>query len=102
MTAEFGAGRSPFTPDALRDRVALVTGGGRGLGAAIARYLAAAGATVAVNYRSGREAAEAVVASIAASGGKAIAASGDVADPAAVESLFELVQGQLGPIDILV
>jgi 3-oxoacyl-[acyl-carrier protein] reductase len=81
----------------LEGKVALVTGGARGIGAAVSRELAAAGARVALNYRSGTEAAEAVAAGI---GGVAIQA--DVADPQQVAALVERVEGELGPIDVLV
>jgi 3-oxoacyl-[acyl-carrier protein] reductase len=74
-----------------------VTGGARGIGAAISRELARAGARVAVNYRAGHEAAEALAAEI---GGVAVQA--DVADPGAVAALVEQVESELGPIDILV
>ena len=77
--------------------VALVTGGSRGIGAAVSRELARAGSRVAVNYRAGRETAEAIAAEV---GGLAIQA--DVADPGQVASLVERVEAELGPIDILV
>jgi 3-oxoacyl-[acyl-carrier protein] reductase len=91
-----------FAPDLLCNRVALVTGGSRGIGAAIARALAAAGCAVAVNYHTGQHAALAVVAAIEGAGGKAVSVAADVADPAAVDRLFDVAQGALGPIDILV
>ncbi len=81
----------------LDGKVALVTGGARGIGAAISRELAAAGARVCVNYRSGRAAAEAVAAEV---GGLAIQA--DVADAAEVGALVAQVEEELGPLDILV
>ena len=81
----------PFA--SLAGKTALVTGGSKGIGRAIARELAAAGATVVVGYRSGREEAESVAAEI---GGRAVAA--DVADLAAAKSLVE----QAGDLDILV
>jgi len=102
MTADGFSASSPFAPDALGGRIALVTGGSRGLGAAIAGAFAAAGAAVAINYRSGREAAAALAARIAAEGGKAIAAEGDVGDPASIDGLFAAIERQLGPIEILV
>lgn len=102
MSADATPAHTVFAQGALRGRVALVTGGSRGLGSAIAQALAAAGAAVAVNYRSGQEAAESVVARIAGAGGTAVAVAGDVAEPAAIEALFESAQSQLGPIEILV
>jgi 3-oxoacyl-[acyl-carrier protein] reductase len=77
--------------------VALVTGASRGIGAAIARELAAAGARVAVNYRAGKEEAEAIAAEL---GGLAVQA--DVSDPEQAEALVEGVEGELGDIDALV
>jgi len=77
--------------------VALVTGGARGIGAAVSRELAAAGARVAVNYRSGTEVAETLAGEI---GGTAI--QGDVADPQQVAALVERAESELGPVDILV
>jgi 3-oxoacyl-[acyl-carrier protein] reductase len=81
----------------LEGKVALVTGGSRGIGAAVARELAQAGAKVAVNYRAGSEAAEALAAEI---GGLAVQA--DVANAAEVGSLVERVESELGPVDALV
>ncbi len=84
------------------DRVALVTGASRGIGAAISRRLAAAGIHVAVNYREQAVAAEAVVADIAAAGGTATAIAADVADPAELAHLFERTIAWAGRLDILV
>ncbi|MGH3057339.1 MAG: 3-oxoacyl-[acyl-carrier-protein] reductase [Gaiellaceae bacterium] len=81
----------------LDGKVALVTGGSRGIGAAIARELGRAGARVAVNYRSGREAAEAVAAEV---GGVAVGAN--VGDPAEAQALLEQVEAELGDVDALV
>ena len=86
----------------LNDRVAVVTGGSRGIGAAVCRALAASGARVVVGYRSGEAEAEAVVASIAAAGGRAEPAAVDVADPAAVDALFEGALQRHGRLDVLV
>ena len=85
----------------LQGRVALVTGAGRNIGRAIALTLARDGATVLVNGRSDREAVESVVREIKAAGGQAMAAMGDVSDPAVAPKLAR--QGEaLGGVDILV
>jgi 3-oxoacyl-[acyl-carrier protein] reductase len=73
-----------------------VTGGSRGIGAAIARGLAADGWPVALGYRSGAEQADEVVASIEAAGGRALALAGDVADPATPDALFAQAQEHFG------
>jgi 3-oxoacyl-[acyl-carrier protein] reductase len=88
-------------PD-LKGRIALVTGGSRGIGAAIALALAESGAAVAVNYRERAADAEAVVAGIKGKGGRAIAIAADVSQAAAVAKMVEHVASALGPIDILV
>ena len=85
-----------------RDQVALVTGGGRGIGRAIARRLAREGASVCVNYESRADAAESLVADIIANGGRAIAVAADVADDAAVEGMVDRVAAAFGPVTILV
>jgi NAD(P)-dependent dehydrogenase (short-subunit alcohol dehydrogenase family) len=84
------------------DQVALVTGGGRGIGRAIARRLAREGASVCVNYLEHAEAAELVAADIIAGGGRAIAVAADVADDAAVEGMVDRVAAAFGPVTILV
>jgi 3-oxoacyl-[acyl-carrier protein] reductase len=86
----------------LRGRCALVTGGSRGLGRAIAVELAAAGAAVAVNYHRSPAAAEEVVQVIEAAGGKAVALAADVADPEAARQLVRDAVAALGGLDVLV
>ena len=86
----------------LKGRVALVTGGGRDVGAAIAEALAGAGASVAVNYHGSKDAAEAVVAGIQKAGGQAKAYQADIADSAAVKRMVESVSKDFGGLDILV
>jgi 3-oxoacyl-[acyl-carrier protein] reductase len=88
-------------PD-LTGHVALVTGASRGIGAAIALILAEAGAAVAVNYRERATEADAVVAKIKDSGGRAVAVAADVSQAAAVAKMIDQVTAALGPIDILV
>jgi 3-oxoacyl-[acyl-carrier protein] reductase len=92
-------GRSSPLPDfaSLDGKVALVTGGSRGIGAAISRELARAGARVAVNYRSGQEAAEAIAAEI-----DGVAVAANVGDPAEAQGLVERVESELGDLDVLV
>jgi len=86
----------------LSEHVALVTGGGRGIGAAICRRLAGAGAAVAVNYLERDSAASEVVSSIEGAGGRALALPADVRDEEAVRELVARVEGELGAVDILV
>ncbi|MEZ0385686.1 MAG: 3-oxoacyl-ACP reductase family protein, partial [Verrucomicrobium sp.] len=86
----------------LANKVALVTGGSRGIGEAIARRLAADGAAVAITYTSAKEKAEAVVKAIEAQGGKAIAIKADSGDAAAVKSAVAETVSTLGGLDILV
>ena len=90
-----------IVPD-LSGRVALVTGGSRGIGRAIAIALAEAGADVSVNFARRSDAAEAVVASVQQLGRHAIAVGADVSDAAQVEAMMAETGEKLGPVDILV
>ena len=86
----------------MKNRVALVTGGSRGIGEAIAITLAKAGAAVAVNYRERSQEAAAVVENIQRNGGRAAAIAADVSLAGAVRHMISDVESRLGPIDILV
>src|SRR5215472_13352475 len=86
----------------LKNRVALVTGGGRDVGREIALSLAAEGATVAVHYHSAAEEAEDVVAEIGKLGGKAKAYAADVADRAHVQGMIDSIVVDYGGLDVLV
>jgi len=86
----------------LTNQVAVVTGASKGIGAAIAKHLAAEGAAVVVNYSSSQESANQVVAEILRSGGKALAVKADVSKKTDIERLFSAATQEFGKIDILV
>ncbi|MDI9862779.1 glucose 1-dehydrogenase [Flectobacillus sp. DC10W] len=86
----------------LSNKVAIVTGASKGIGASIAKYFAAEGAKVVVNYTSSKEGAEKVVTSITENGGTAIAIKADVSKATEVSQLFEETKNAFGQIDILV
>ncbi|MCW3012733.1 MAG: fabG 2 [Solirubrobacterales bacterium] len=87
---------------ALKGRTALVTGAARGIGRAIALRLAQDGASVAVNYATSVEGAEALVSEIRGAGGRAVAVQADVGDVTQVDALFAHVEAHLGPVGVLV
>ena len=86
----------------LKDKVAIVTGASKGIGASIAKHLADEGAAVVVNYASSKDGADRVVAEITRQGGKAIAVQANVERQADVERLFAEAEKAFGPLDILV
>ncbi|MFY0403197.1 glucose 1-dehydrogenase (plasmid) [Pantoea dispersa] len=86
----------------LQDKVALVTGASKGIGAAIARQLAADGAKIVVNYAADKNGADKVVAAIEAAGGTAVALAADVTDQPQVEALIQSTLAQFGRLDIVV
>jgi 3-oxoacyl-[acyl-carrier protein] reductase len=88
--------------DSLRGRTALITGGARGIGAAISRALAEAGATVAINYRERADEARKLADDFREAGIQALAIQADVSQADAVATMIETVKSQFGAIDILV
>jgi 3-oxoacyl-[acyl-carrier protein] reductase len=86
----------------LKDKVAVVTGASKGIGAAIAKALAAEGASVVVNYASSKAGADTVVAAITAAGGEAVAVGGDVSKAADAQGIIDAAIKNYGRLDILV
>ena len=86
----------------LKEKVAVVTGASKGIGAAIAKALAAEGASVVVNYASSKTGADAVVAHITENGGKAVAVHGDVSKAADAQGIIDAAIETYGRLDILV
>ena len=99
-----GRGGVPKEPimSKLHNKVAVVTGASKGIGAAIAKAFAAEGARVVVNYASGKAGAEAVVAAIEAAGGQAVAVHGDVSKTAGAQGVIDAAAARFGGVDVLV
>ena len=90
------------TRSSLQGKIVLISGGSRGIGAAIARRFAAAGSHVAIGYRNGSAAADAVLADIAAAGGQGLGVAGDLADPAAAQTVVASIVARFGRVDVLI
>src|SRR3954454_2670890 len=94
--------RSQTMSERLKGKVAVVTGASKGIGAAIARHLAAEGAAVVVNYASSKEEADRVVAEITRKGGTAVAVQANVAKQSDIQRLFAEAKKAFGRLDVLV
>lgn len=93
---------TPLPPGSLAGKTAVITGSSRGIGADTARYLAAAGANVVINYRKTAPRAEKLVIEITDAGGSALAVQADLTDPAAIRTLVDTVKNAFGAIDLLI
>ncbi|WP_435979222.1 3-oxoacyl-ACP reductase [Psychrobacter sp. DM4] len=102
MLSETNTPVQTIIPQLLMDKVVIVTGSSRGLGAQIAQQMAAAGASVCINYLNSQEAAETVVTDIKNSGGRAFACRADVTELTEVKAMVEEVIKSYGRIDVLV
>jgi 3-oxoacyl-[acyl-carrier protein] reductase len=91
-----------MTMNTLKNKIAIVTGASKGIGASVAKTLAGAGATVVVNYAGSKDAAEQVVSDITSGGGTAVAIQGDVSKAGDVKNLFAQTISRFGRVDILV
>jgi 3-oxoacyl-[acyl-carrier protein] reductase len=102
MSKERHSFREISTMSKLKNKVAVVTGASKGIGAGIAKGLAAEGASVVVNYSSSREGADRVVAEIKSNGGNAVAVQGDVSKAEDVKKIFAETEKAFGRVDVLV
>jgi 3-oxoacyl-[acyl-carrier protein] reductase len=98
----YGTSEISMTADSLRGRIALVTGGSRGIGAAISRALAEAGAAVAINYRERTDEAKKLAEDLRKTGVDIITVQADVSLAAAVSKMVDIAKSELGTIDILI
>lgn len=92
---------NPLKPQSLRDKVALVTGSSRGIGAASARYLAEAGANVVINYRNKAARAEKLAEELRGLGVRVLVQGADLTDPDSVQAMFTAVRDEFGHLDLL-